>query len=87
MEQLIAKEEIGNFRIVPAPEDHSQELSKKMEDALRLGNGYKGKANITFQTEAGPKKVETTVWAVDEHFLQLKNGIIIPSRSLIDIVL
>jgi hypothetical protein len=38
-----------------------------------------------FQTTDGPKRVETTVWAVTEFYLQLKNDVLISLKSLIDI--
>ncbi len=83
--ELILKEEIPNCKIIQAAEDHSNELKEKLENAMRLGNEFKSKAVIAFQTEDGPKKVETTVWAVTENYIQLKNGILIPTKSLIDI--
>ncbi len=83
--EQIAKEDILKYRIVKAPEDHTVELYKKLENALRLGNGFKGKVNIIFQTQEGTKRVETTVWALTELSLQLKSGIMIPLKSLIDI--
>jgi hypothetical protein len=83
--EQIQKEDIRNYRIIKAPEDHTLELYRKLENALRLGNGFKGKVNIIFQTEEGTKRVETTVWALTEMSLQLKSGIVIPLKSLIDI--
>ncbi len=85
MEELIMKEEIPHLRVVAAPEDHSKELMRKLDYATRLGNEFKAKSNIVFQTDSGPKRVETTIWAHDENYLQLKNGIILPLRSLIDV--
>ena len=83
--QIIAKEEIPLYKIVKAPEDHSKELRNKLENAMRLGNAFKSKATIVFQAEDGPKRVETTVWNVTENFIQLKNNIFIPVKSLLDV--
>lgn len=80
---MIQKEEIKNFLMVPAADDKSKELMKELEYAVRLGNEYKGKTIITFQTSEGPMTVETTVWSVTEKSIQLKGGIIIPLSSII----
>ena len=61
------------------------ELQNKLKSALRLGNEFKSKATITFQTLDGPKRVETTVWTLTDDALQIKNGIVLPLVSLLDI--
>ncbi|WP_053058371.1 MULTISPECIES: hypothetical protein [Pedobacter] len=83
--EIVEKEHIGYLNIVNATEDHGTELKSKLEEAQRLGNEFKSKAIITFNTTIGPKKVDTTVWSVTEKFIQLKNNIHIPIKSLIDI--
>ncbi|WP_276090553.1 hypothetical protein [Pedobacter sp. JY14-1] len=83
--ELIQKEAIEVSKIIPADQDHSRELSGKLYSAQRLGNEFKSKADITFNTREGVKTVNTTVWSVTEKYLQLKNGIHIPLNSLIDI--
>lgn len=83
--ELINKEELVNYKIVKATEDHSIELDLKLKNALRLGNEFKSKSTIVFQTSEGPKKIETTVWTLTEGYLQIKNGVVIPLNSLIDI--
>jgi hypothetical protein len=52
---------------------------------MRLGNEFKGKTNITFETTEGPVSVETTVWSVAGGHLQLKGGTMIPVDSIVDI--
>ncbi|WP_129021434.1 hypothetical protein [Edaphocola flava] len=81
--KMIQKEEIENYLIVPAAQDKSTSLIKELEYAVRLGNEYKGKTIITFQSSEGPLTVETTVWSVTERNIQLKGGIIIPLSSII----
>ncbi|WP_222166465.1 hypothetical protein [Edaphocola aurantiacus] len=81
--KMIQKEEIENYLIVPAAQDKSTSLIKELEYAVRLGNEYKGKTIITFQSSEGPLTVETTVWSVTEKNIQLKGGIIIPLSSII----
>lgn len=83
--ELINKEDIANYKIIKASEDHSEELRVKLNNALRLGNEFKSKSSIVFQTTEGPKRVETTVWTLTEGYLQIKNGVTIPLNSLINI--
>ncbi|HKG08250.1 MAG TPA: hypothetical protein VKB19_17420 [Pedobacter sp.] len=83
--ELIQKESIEVSQIIPADQNHTEELRSKLNSAQRLGNEFKSKADITFNTKEGPKTVNTTVWSVTEKYVQLKNGIHIPLNSLIDI--
>jgi len=83
--ELIAKESIELSQIIPADQNHTEELRSKLNSAQRLGNEFKAKADITFNTKEGPKTVSTTVWSVTEKYLQLKSGVHIPLSSLIDI--
>jgi hypothetical protein len=83
--ELITKESIELSQIIPAEENHTEELRGKLNSAQRLGNEFKAKADITFNTKQGPKTVSTTVWSVTEKYLQLKSGVHIPLNSLIDI--
>ncbi|HTO16903.1 MAG TPA: hypothetical protein VLZ83_14135 [Edaphocola sp.] len=80
---LIEKESIKDILVLPAPENKSKELKKDLEYAVRLGNEFKGKTIITFQTSEGPKTVVTTVWSLTESNIQLKGGIILPLSSII----
>ena len=83
--ELIEKEEVVNFKFLEAPKEDVHVQKDKLLNAVRLGNEFKSKAYITFQTDQGPKKIETTVWSVTEKYLQIKNGVSIPLKSLIDI--
>lgn len=83
--ELIEKEDIRRYKIIDAPESHVSELRYKLQSAVRLGNEFKSKSVITFNTTEGPKRVETTVWMLAENYLQLKNGIMVPLNSLLDI--
>ncbi|GGG88659.1 hypothetical protein GCM10007415_23360 [Parapedobacter pyrenivorans] len=83
--ELIPKEDIPKYKLARASEDHVMELRPKLRSALRLGNEFKAKAIITFQTVEGPKRVETTVWTLTEDALQIKNGVVLPLGSLLDI--
>lgn len=83
--ELIEKEAIDVTKIIKSETDLSGELIDRLASAPRLGNEFKSKATITFSTTDGPKKVVTTVWSVTEKYIQLKNNIHIPIKSLIDI--
>lgn len=83
--ELIAKENIEVSQIIAADDQLSEELLNKLAHTSRLGNEFKGKVTITFNTKEGAKKVSTTVWAVTEKFIQLKNNIHIPIKSIVDI--
>ncbi len=82
---LIEKEDIQQFKFVPAEVDGTEKFLSKLSSAQRLGNEFKSKASLTFMTADGPKKVETTVWSLTEKYIVLKAGVLIPLRSLIDV--
>lgn len=84
MGTIIEKEQIPNCNIVPAFVDKTEYWEKEMQYAVRLGNEFKGKTTITFETTQGPRSVTTTVWSVTNNFIQLKGGLSIPLNSVID---
>jgi len=83
--ELIEKENLYQYKVIDAPTDHSLELKSKLQNALRLGNEFKSKTSITFMTQEGPKRIETTVWSLTDKYLQIKGGILLPLSSLITI--
>lgn len=83
--ELINKEDLINYKIIKASEDQRSMLQSKLNNALRLGNEFKAKSTIVFQTTEGPKRIETTVWTLTEDYLQIKSGMTIPLNSLIDL--
>ena len=85
MANLIAKEQIPDYRIVPAYVDRSSYWINKLQYSVRLGNEFKGKTVVTFETTKGPLSVETTIWSVTDNHLSLKGGVEIPLSSVIDI--
>lgn len=82
---LIEKEAIGNYKIKAAETNKSEELRSKLADAQRLGNEFKSKTAIVFNTEDGAKRIETTVWSLTDRYIQIKNGILIPLSSIIEV--
>ena len=85
MAAIIAKEQIPEHRIVPAFVDRSSFWLNQLQYSCRLGNEFKGKTVITFETTKGPKAVETTVWSVTDNHVTLKGGLNIPLNSVIDL--
>ncbi|WP_293907400.1 MULTISPECIES: hypothetical protein [unclassified Sphingobacterium] len=83
--ELIAKEEIPQFKFIPASEDKTATFMDKLKGALRLGNEFKSKTEIAFQTDSGPKRIETTVWSLTDRYIQIKSGVLIPLKSIIAI--
>ncbi|MGC4234754.1 MAG: hypothetical protein QM594_17370 [Niabella sp.] len=84
-ETLIPKEEIVNLTLVSAEENRSDYWKEKLEYAQRLGNEFKSKTSITFNTTEGPRTVHTTVWSITENYIVLKAGMHIPLSSIIDV--
>jgi hypothetical protein len=87
---LVEKELIPSLRFGKDDVLTDQEArTKRMWDLNRastLGNGYRGKVEITFQAEdAAQYRVDTTVWAVDDRYMTLKAGCSIPITSIIGI--
>lgn len=82
---LIEKESISNYKIIAAELNKTEELRSKLNDAQRLGNEFKSKVAIVFNTEDGPMRVETTVWSLTDKYIQIKNGILIPLASIISV--
>lgn len=81
----IDKEEIANYKLIPADYDRTIDLLSSLESAQRLGNEFKAKTTIAFMTAEGIKKVTTTVWSLTENHIQLKAGVLIPLRSIVEV--
>lgn len=82
---LIEKEHISDHKIIAADINRANELHDKLNDAQRLGNEFKSKVSIVFNTEDGPMRIETTVWSLTDRYIQIKSGILIPLSSIISI--
>ncbi len=82
---LIAKEDIANVTFAPAAVDQSKHYEQVLKYFERLGNEFKGKCMIWFNTEEGLRYVNTTVWSVTEKFCQLKGGVSIPLSSITEV--
>ncbi|MFZ4862902.1 hypothetical protein ACL9RF_12010 [Sphingobacterium sp. Mn56C] len=82
---LIEKESISKYKIIAAENNRSEELRSKLNDAQRLGNEFKAKVTLVFNTEDGPLRVETTVWSLTDKYVQIKSGVLIPLTSIISV--
>ncbi len=71
--------------LLSSEEKHNRE--KRLHDAMKLGNAYKGKIRIVFATTEGDRAVETTVWAATEQNVQLKGDVNIPVRAIREVIL
>lgn len=82
---LIEKEDIVNVTFAKAEEDKSKHYYQVLKYFERLGNEFKGKCIISFNTTEGLKYVNTTVWSVTEKYCQLKGRVHIPLSSITEV--
>jgi hypothetical protein len=82
---MILKEEIGQYRMVPATTDLSAHWKQELSYAVRLGNEFKGKTTITFETSEGLRTVQTTVWSLTDKYIVLKGGVTVPLNSIVEV--
>lgn len=80
--ETIQKEKIPDFDFLTEEVLVSDfDKDRRKEDLFRamvLGNTYRKKVQITFDTRNGSKAVETTVWAATDQNIILKGGIYVP---------
>ena len=79
---LVEKEQISELKF-PAIEVLSDDAARKerlqmLLIGLTLGNGQRRKVKIIFEDNEGVKQVETTIWAVTEKNVILKQGVCVP---------
>lgn len=87
--ELIEKEQVSNYSFpaddVLTDKDQIKIRMASLEKAALLGNGYKGKVKIIFQTTEGIKAVETTVWQASDDNILLKGSVRIPIHTVIEV--
>lgn len=81
--ELIPKEEVKQYKFVKADVRDVEVTRERLQRAMRLGNEFKGKSQITFVTTKGLKKIETTIWSATDKYIQIKGGVSIPVSSII----
>lgn len=82
---IIAKESIKGLTFPKAAINDAairSTIIAHAERAMVLGNTEHGKVSIIFHSENGKHKVETTIWAANEHDITLKGGVIIPINAI-----
>ncbi len=89
-EDLLQKEQVGSLRFasadVLASSDERRRRAHHIERACTLGNAYHCKVLIHFLTADGhAHRIDTTIWACDEHYITLKAGASLPVRALMGI--
>jgi len=86
---LIEKEEIAKLRFPKTPVNKTIDELKVLKHALRramiLGNLHRTKTKIVFEDDEGLKEVRTTVWAVGDKNIVLKQGTIIPINRIVSL--
>jgi outer membrane protease len=84
--KLIEKEEIVNLHFpkedVLKKSDEIKERNRSIERAISLGNLEHTKVKIYFSDEQGKKKVHTTIWAVTDTAIVLKQNTILPINRI-----
>jgi hypothetical protein len=77
--QTIEKELVPSLTFKnPVKVKQDPDLRAQLEQATRLGNGYRTKVSIYFHDDEGLKRVQTTIWATGSKYICLKGGIWIP---------
>lgn len=85
--QTIEKEHIGSLKFpnTEVLQDKDARLQRNIElfRAQSLGNLEHSKIKIFFEDDESPKMVETTVWAVTDNRVVLKQGLGIPINRIL----
>jgi len=84
---LVEKESIGSLHF-PHEEILRNESERKMrrmgiDRAISLGNLEHYKVKIYFADDTGEKLVNTTIWAVTDQAIVLKQNVVIPIHRII----
>ena len=83
--EIIPQLDIKKEEVLP-DERLRQERNQLLHKAMVLGNNYKNKVKIVFQTLSGPRAVETTIWATTDKNVILKGGIFIPVCCILQVI-
>lgn len=83
---LVEKEEIVTYNFPPSEVLKSEKdvklLKKELERAIALGNLEHHKVKIYFEDDKKRKVVNTTIWAVTDNAIVLKQNVVIPIRRI-----
>jgi hypothetical protein len=85
----IEKEQIPNLHFSDSKPIIRPVEQKRIKSLLYmgmlLGNSYRQKVKIIFESDEGTQLVETTIWATTENNVVLKGGTSIPISSIKDL--
>jgi uncharacterized protein (UPF0248 family) len=84
---LVEKEQIADFHFphegIVLSESEKATLKITLERAISLGNIEHQKVRIYFEDDIAKKVVETTIWAVTDEAIVLKQNVVIPTHRII----
>ena len=88
---IIPKEDLSGYHFVQHDvlTDEVERAKRKilLEGAMALGNDFKQKVRLVFDTTEGTCAVETTEWAVTKNHVDMKAGKDIPIHAIREVVL
>lgn len=87
----VQKEEVSHLNFpneeVLVNADALEKRRKALEQAVVLGNTYKGKTKIVFEDNESIKQIETHIWGLTDKRVILKQGIVIPIHRIHEVKL
>lgn len=87
----VQKEDIGRLHFsneeVLLGAEAIEQRRINLEQAVVLGNTYKGKTKIVFEDNEGMKQIETHIWGLTDKRVILKQGIVIPIHRIHEVKL
>lgn len=82
----VAKETLSGLRFpkkdVIESVDERAIRKRMLQRAVDFGNYAQYKIAILFEDDQGPKRVETTIWDMDNENIYLKNQVALPIRRI-----
>jgi hypothetical protein len=83
----VQKEQISAFHFpqegIVLSEQAKAEVKIGLARAIALGNLEHQKVRIYFEDDTAKKVVETTIWAVTEEAIVLKQNVVIPTNRIV----
>jgi len=79
--------DLHKVTFMDAHKDESETVTimNKLNHICKDGNLFRNKHSITFLSENGQMKINTTVWMVGTNYVLMKENIYIPIESIINI--
>lgn len=88
---VIDKEHILDLQLVTddvlTDEKERDRRNNDLYQGMILGNLYKSKVQIVFQTLNGIKRVHASIWATTDKNVVLKGGIMIPVACVMQVIM